>query len=80
MARHHKNKLKITFNKQNTTAHNYLSSTLKKTNNLAKLHEFENYLLVKQKQTHEVTVRREKNMSNLRSKSGRGNMVGLGCE
>jgi len=47
------------------------SSLRKKSNNLAKLHEFENYLLIKQKQTHEIVARREKNISTVKDKSGR---------
>ena len=47
-----RNKLKITFNKQNTIAHNYLNSTVRrKSNNLTKLHEFEKNLLLNEIQS-----------------------------
>jgi hypothetical protein len=64
-----KNKFKITFNRQNKIANSYLNSTLRRrSNNLSKLHEFENNLLVKQNQVKGVVVRREKNISNTRDK------------
>lgn len=44
-----KNKLKITFNKQHSVAQKYLNaSARRKSNNLTKLHEFENKLLFKE--------------------------------
>lgn len=72
-----KSKLKITFNRQNTIANNYLNSTLRRrSNNLSKLHEFENNLLVKKNEQNAIAMRREKNISNNREKQVR-KMVGL---
>uniref|UniRef100_A0A7S3JF45 Uncharacterized protein n=1 Tax=Euplotes harpa TaxID=151035 RepID=A0A7S3JF45_9SPIT len=43
-----RNKLMVTFNRQNASAQNYLNSAARRnSNNLTKLHEFENNLLVK---------------------------------
>lgn len=72
-----KSKLKITFNRQTAVANNYLNSTLRRrSNNLSKLHEFENNLLVKKNEQNAIAMRREKNISNNRDKQVR-KMVGL---
>ena len=67
-----KSKLKITFKRQTAVANNYLNSTLRRrSNNLSKLHEFENNLLVKKNEQNAIAMRREKNINNNRDKQVR---------
>lgn len=63
--------MKITFNKKSSVTQNYLNNpSRRRSNNLSKLHEFENKLLVGQSQ-QDVIIRREKVASSSKRKDNK---------